>query len=147
MTRTDGTITRTASKVTTNMAHRQRGITLVELMIAVAIVGILAAVAYPSYRNQVMRTTRSEARVALEQRALQIEKCFTRFMKYVDPVCTVSQVGANAASSTKHYALTIVGTETTFTLTATAQGAQATDPQCATMTIDEAGRRLPAACW
>jgi type IV pilus assembly protein PilE len=126
----------------------QAGITLIELMIVVAIVGILAAIAYPSYRNQVMRTTRTEARVALEQRALQLEKCFTRYMAYNAGGCLAGTQGAD--SVTDHYRISIsnpAANAVQYTLTATAQGAQANDTACATITIDDRGQRLPAACW
>ena len=53
---------------------RQRGFTLLELLIAVAIVGILGAIAYPSYVNQVARGYRTEAKVALNQLALWMER-------------------------------------------------------------------------
>ena len=49
------------------MKRRQRGVTLMELLTVVVIIGILTAIAYPSYREQVRRSNRTEARVALEQ--------------------------------------------------------------------------------
>ena len=69
------------------MKMRQAGITLLELMIVVTIVGILAAIAYPSYRQQVIRSTRTEAKVALQQSAQALEKCFTRYMAYNHASC------------------------------------------------------------
>lgn len=134
-------------KATHPMSYGQRGVTLVELLVVVVIIAILAAIAYPSYRNQVMRSNRTEARVALEQRALQIEKCFTRFMSYASEQCAASQEAANTQTPERNYQVTIVGTETTFQLTATAINGQAADTACPALTIDERGRRLPAACW
>ena len=69
---------------TTHMIRKQRGVTLMELMTVVAIISILASIAYPSYRAQVRRSNRTEARVALEQTAGALEKCYTRYMAYDD---------------------------------------------------------------
>jgi type IV pilus assembly protein PilE len=131
-----------------NMRMRQRGVTLIELMVVVVIVAILAAIAYPSYRAQVMRSTRTEARVALEQRALALEKCYTRFLTYTNAGCRASQAAANGLTPDGHYNVTFAADAAAgFALTATAQGAQANDRVCATITIDGQGRRQPLACW
>ena len=135
------------------MERTQRGITLIELMIAVAIVGILAAIAYPSYRNQVVRSTRTEAKVALEQRALALEKCFTRYLAYDNGACVAALPATDGATTDGHYLITSAVLDRTFTLTATPQGSQANDAECGTFSIDEAGRRqvsvagAAARCW
>jgi type IV pilus assembly protein PilE len=133
-----------------NVKSRQRGITLIELMVVMVIVGILAAIAYPSYRSQVMRSTRTEARVALEQRALQLEKCYTRFLSYTNANCQASQDEADGLTADGHYSVVFAeGDEDDggFILTATPQGGQLADTACATITLDAQGRRGPAGCW
>jgi type IV pilus assembly protein PilE len=140
-----------------NMKQRtQSGVTLIELMITVAIVGILAAIAYPSYRNQVVRSTRTEAKVPLEQRALQLEKCFTRYMAYNSPNCAAAQAAANVMTSDGNYQLGIDSlTATTFRVTASPVGPQRQDAECNMFSIDQNGRREvsgaaaanPARCW
>lgn len=59
------------------MKKTASGFTLIELLIAVTIVGILAAIAYPSYQNYMKQTRRSDAQIALTQAANQQERFFT----------------------------------------------------------------------
>ena len=126
-----------------------RGMTLIELMITVAIVGILAAIAYPSYRQQVIRSGRTEAKVALEQAAHAYERCYTQNMTYVG--CAVP----TGLTPTGKYnvATGAAATATTFSLVATPQSGQATDAQCGTFGLNHQGARsvtgtLPVnQCW
>jgi len=134
------------------MIRKQRGVTLMELMTVLAIVGILAAIAYPSYRDQVRRSNRTEARVALEQMAGALEKCYTRYMKYDDAAScpTANQFdGGGSFNTPKGYYQISAPTldDTEFTVRADAQGPQASDTGCTRLELDQTGNRTPASCW
>ena len=64
------------------MKKTQYGFTLIELMITVAIIAILAGIAYPSYLSQVRRSNRTEARTALLQAQVAQEKFFLQYNRY-----------------------------------------------------------------
>lgn len=133
--------------------NRNRGITLIELMIVVVIVGILAAIAYPSYRDQALRSGRTEGKATLEARALALERCYTQFMSYNNAACAAAQAAANGLTGEGRYNVTIGNlTATTFTLTATPAGGQVGDAACGALSIDERGQRTAATgnnaqCW
>lgn len=125
-----------------------RGITLIELMVVVVIVGILAAIAYPSYQRQVQQTRRSDGQAALLRTAQQLERCFTRANSYVTGCDTADDLDPGIASAESWYLVTATTlTNTQFTIVATPQGAQAADA-CGAMSITHTGNRLPVGnCW
>jgi type IV pilus assembly protein PilE len=137
------------------MKQTDRGFTLVELMIAVLIVGILAAVAMPSYRSYVLRATRAEAKQALLARATDLERCYTRNNTYVDAAATPCPVAVNLANPSvgikyKIQAKTLVANS--FLLQAIPVNGQEAD-KCGTFTLDDKNSRgvsgNPSAqeCW
>ncbi len=131
------------------IVEKQTGVTLVELLIAVAIVGILAAIAYPSYQRYVARTHRNAAQACLSQYAQFMERYYTTRLTYVG---AVPSAGCRLESNmNRHYQFALADAQArTFRVTATPQGAQATlDAQCGVLSLDQAGTRLPttAGCW
>ena len=120
--------------------HRRRGFTLLELVITVAIVGILAAIALPSFKNQIQKSRRSDAKSALVGAAGQMERYLTERGTYATATLG-SGSGAVYPSTTQngYYTLTLANlTASTYTLRAAPSGAQVGDP-CGTMTYNEQG--------
>ncbi len=128
---------------------RMRGITLLELMIVVTIVGILAAFAFPSYRAQVMRTHRADGQAALMQVSQQLERCYTRFSAYDHANCDAPNVTIPFTSLEGHYVVTEATprTASAFTLDATPQGGQAEDSECGVLQLMSTGEQTPIDCW
>jgi type IV pilus assembly protein PilE len=129
------------------MMKKKRGFTLIEMMITVAIVGILAAIAIPQYSEYVRRGKRTECKAAILRGSQQMEKFYSNNNRYPDTLAEAniransSESGGNAACT---FALSGVtapqpgGTSAKYTLTGTTAY---NDKFCATMTLDELGVR------
>ena len=143
---------------------RQAGFTLVELLITLAIAGLLAMVAYPSYQDSVMRTRRADGIAAALAVQVAQEKFRASCPFYAQSLGTANTCGANAAASTVqaasaspegYYTLSIVsGTASgnSYTIAADPTGIQAEDTTCDPMTItfnaaNPNGLKGPAGCW
>ena len=119
--------------------HRARmhGVSLLELIIVVVIVGILASIAYPSYRAHILKTYRADGKQMLMQVSQQLERCYTRFSSYNNAGCAVT-FPANSAEG--YYAVTATAlTASAFTLDATPQGGQAEDTKCGVLRLTSTG--------
>lgn len=128
--------------------NRTKGLTLIELMIVVVIVGILGSIAYPSYTRYVAEGTRSEAQAALMRIANLQEQRYLDFRSYT---ADMTELGLNAdpfVTEQGHYKVDATVSAGNYTLTATAQGVQATrDSACASIKIDATGKKYEPECW
>lgn len=133
--------------------HSQHGFSLTELVIAVAIIGILAAVAYPSYQDSIQKSRRADAKAALLELAQFMERTFIENKSYTPggTAPTLPFTESPKDSGSKFYDLTLAATVTTFTVTATPKGPQSGD-SCGTLTFTHAGQKGVSAstvanCW
>jgi len=158
------------------MRRKIWGFTVIELVAVVAIIGILAAIAYPIFADQMRKARRSDAMAGLSGAALALEKFRANCPQYArnpfvaaTSVCSISTPGANRAIYTTtspkgYYNLAIVAPvhATSYTITATPTGAQAADaiaggcaiPKCCgEFRIDQSGPVTTvsgianAVCW
>lgn len=141
------------------MKKQRLGFTLIELMIVVAVVGILAAIAYPSYQDSVRKGRRAEAITALYGIQLAQEKWRANKTAYTANLSDLGIAAAVPATGTAYYDLAITANSTTgFTATATAKSTggqnqdKASGVSCATLTIDQGGPVYgtspnQSACW
>jgi type IV pilus assembly protein PilE len=145
------------------MRKRLRGFTLVELMIAVAVAGIIAAIAIPAYGDYVLRGNRTVAKTLIMRIVGQQEGFYTDRKRYA---ATLDVLSPDYAASTVHlkrdantqaasssdtiYAITLTGTnDFAFTVQATAENRQTKDTECLTLTYTNLGVKTPTTgnCW
>lgn len=131
--------------------RRGAGFTLIEVMVVVAIIGILASIALPSYQQHVLHTHRSAAKACISQHAQFMERYYTTNMTYVgaNPV-----LGCRAEGNlnTRYTIAVNVGGPRAYAITATAISTQLRDAECGNLTLDQAGAKGatgtdPGSCW
>ena len=126
---------------------KHRGFTLIELMITVAIVGILAAVAYPSYTSYIRKSVRKAAQAQMLDIANRQQQFLLANRAYADySAMTTSGYSLPTELVGKYTPTIIVGSTTvpSFTVTFTAAGSQVVDGD---LTFNSDGTKLPVGKW
>lgn len=135
-------------------ARLQAGFTLVELMIVMAVIGILTAIAYPSYQSYVVRTNRAVATGCLQEMAQHMERRYTTTMAY-DSVATLPVLTCTGEVTGRYTFAFATGqpTGTTYAIEAIPAAAQASDTRCATLGLSQLGAKTISGtgtvneCW
>ncbi len=125
--------------------NKQKAFTLIELMITVAIVGILAGIAYPSYQDSVMKSRRADVKGVLLSLANAMERHFTETNSYEGAAVAAANTGSPGIytipdETATYYTVTIINptTANSYTLSAAPIGAQINDI-CDTLTLTHTG--------
>jgi type IV pilus assembly protein PilE len=123
--------------------YRIRGLTLIEIMVVVAIIGILASIALSMYQDNVLKSRRRTAQSCLAEQAQFMERYYT-----TNTGNPLSYTGASLPTSAcltdlaSYYSISLTTQQAqAFTLTATALGSQTGDTTCTNLTLDQSATR------
>lgn len=122
--------------------YTELGMTLIELLVVLVIIALLSAVAAPVLTNQLREARRVDAISQLLLLQMAQEEYRLKSTGYAQ----LADLGTLVRSEFYTFSSTNIGAES-YTLTATAQGSQAADKNCASISVNQHDQRSPAGCW
>lgn len=133
------------------MRFRFRGVTLIEMVVVIVIIGLLASIAVPTYRNHVLRANRGAARAALLALATAQEKFYLQCNTYTtalnetkDTACSPANLKFPTSSERGYYTLAVTAADAsawTATTIAVSGNAQANDAPCRVFQLTSTGAK------
>lgn len=125
------------------------GFTLIELMVAIAVIATLITALVPSYQAFAKKARRSDALIALEQAAARQEQHYFLTHRYTDELDNLGGDNDLLLSPQGYYQLVALADARTFTLIATPVegGVQSTDTDCLSIRLSYTGTKEPVVCW
>lgn len=119
---------------------KHKGFTLIELMIVVAIVGVLAAIAYPSYQEYIARARRADAKTVLLENAQFLERFYTQNGTYLNANLPFTESPKDGGAKFYDISFVAAQTATTFQIQAVPKNSQTGD-KCGTLVVDHSNQK------
>ena len=118
------------------------GLTLIELLIVIAIIGLISCIAYPSYQTYLLNTGRGNAKLTLIKAQLKQSS-----LHILTPSYSTDESALGLIDSDDYQFSVISASNTTYLMQAVAQGKQVNDTDCLILTIDQDSNQTPSDCW
>ncbi|MCD9499365.1 prepilin-type N-terminal cleavage/methylation domain-containing protein [Photobacterium carnosum] len=124
---------------------KQKGVTLIEMLIVVAVIGVLTAIAYPSYQSHVLKGHRTQAMGDLIKIQLALEESYTQDSAYDFTIVSGSSCSFCDTDS-ERYTLAVTQQDPGYLITAKMESLQKND-ECEDLSLDQTSKGLPERCW
>lgn len=135
--------------MTPNLRHR--GFTLIELMIVVTVIAVLAGIAYPSYKNYILKGNRASAQAFLMDAAQRQQQYFLDNRSYAPDLATLFGTASPIPSQVSpYYTITVetaAGPPPMFSVVAVTKGTQISSGEPTPLTINQSGAKTPSTAW